>query len=160
MRCISFSLAISTFLLSCGTENTIPVSSTFPGARFLAMERFAFTADIDPTTLSEERRIFLFNSFDNTRDNLYTIVTQEDLDLFNQTVSDNEKVTLVNLQDYTYFFIRTPLCSDFFEYAGNTYRQRRLTILLNRFRFGSDGVCTAEVKEEYYVFRANKQALV
>lgn len=156
MRHLLFLLPVVFFLSSCGGGgSTAPQSSTNPQAKFVATEQFVFTAAIDPATLQKVNGFSITHSFDQTRALSYPIWTQLELGAFNQTVSPDERVTLEDLDAFTYFFVRAPGCPDFYELAGHSYEGGVLTLTLNRFTV-PDVACPAVLVESYDVFKARK----
>ena len=148
-------LAISIFLLACGGNVNAPKSAINPLARFISTETFSFGAIIDSAPLVQEQQFSLYHSLGYARDRTYAISTQQELDAFNQTIAPEERVSLANLEVYTYFFVRAPDCPEYLEYAGDSYDGGILTMTLSRFTV--DGaVCPAVMVESYYVFKAHK----
>jgi hypothetical protein len=134
-----------------------PKSTTDLGAKFIKKETYSFSAAIDPATLVlvPEKRIDLYNSFHSTFEKTYSIANLEQLETFNQKVSEREKISLDNFKIYTYFLIYAPACQDYFEYTNHTYDAGRLMIILNRFT-RPNVYCAAVLVQSYDVFRAKK----
>ena len=139
------------------TTHVDPVSNSNPAARFVATETFSFDAAVDPATLMlvPEKYISLYNSFHSMFDRSYVIANPQQLEIFNQKVSANERISLDNFDTFTYFLLRAPGCPAFFEYAHNRYQGSALVITLNHFTV-PDVACAAVMVQSYYVFRAKK----
>ena len=126
---------------------------------FLGYRDFIFNTTIDPTTLTQEDSFTIYSPVIEiiAAPESYTIVNNEELDVFNgtHTSDSNEYISLFDLDTYTYFFIRAPVCPDYFEYSHHNYSNNQLTITLDHFHEAGI-VCSAEYVELYLVFRAKK----
>jgi hypothetical protein len=141
-------------IAGCGGGSGCDVDSELLGSR-----DFIFGTTIDPTTLTQEDSIRLYESIFTTRDEAYAIENQGDLDTFNQTLTESEQVLLDDLDTYTYFFIRSPGCPDYFEYATHNYNYviDMLTITVDHIHF-SGVSCKKSIEELFLVFKANKKS--
>lgn len=135
-----------------------PVSARMPEARFVAKERFLVKADVKENTLETAPVEYLnfYSSFESALAKSYVISTPADLEAFNKTLSSTEKkVSLNDLDRYTYFLLRAPGCPAFYELAGGAYEHGELVISVNHFTI-TDAACAAVLVESYYVVRAYK----
>lgn len=170
MKQLTFVLLVSMLLAACGggsippsteagkTTVSPPVSTTEPSAGFLATEEFSFRAAVNANTLepAPQRFVTFYNSFQSGLGRSYVIATVSDLEQFNQKLSATEtKVSLSDLDRYTYFLMKSPSCPDLPEYAGYTYKGDDLVISVNNFR-RINVLCVAVVTLPYYVLRAQK----
>ena len=148
-----FIIVAAMLIQSCDASNS-PVSATNPDASFLSTQAFTFTASVDPTTLTKDQGISYFGRHSPSMQNRYIISNPDELNSFNQTFGLN--VLLSDLDSYTYFFFLGPFCPEYFEYAGNSYDNGIMTIVMNHFRV-SNVACMASLNEFYYVYKAHKK---
>ncbi len=125
---------------------------------FLGSRNFTFNTVIVPTTLTQEDSFRINNTLIGQRAETYVIENDIDLDAFNQTLDINDKVSLNDLDVYTYFFIRDPDCPEYYDYSDHSYSNNVLTITFDHFHDPPGTVCPAEITELYLVFKAKKSS--
>lgn len=122
---------------------------------------FIFNTAIDPSTLTQEDSFTIYSPvIEIVADpESYAIENNGDLEVFNGThMSDqDEYISLFDLDTHTYFFIRGPVCPDYFDYSHNNYSNNQLTITLDHFH-EPDTECPAIYVESYLVFKAVKSS--
>lgn len=123
---------------------------------FLGVRSFTFNSVVDSSTLIQEDSFRIMNTLIAQRNETYKIESDIDLEVFNQTLIENDHVLLDDLNVYTYFFIRDPDCPEYFDYSNHRYSNNVLTISFYHFHGHPDTVCPAWVTELYLVFKAEK----
>jgi len=155
-----FLLAAAVLLLpACGGDNT-PTSTINPDAVFVSRLNFQISAAIDPATLNLlQTEYFNGEVIIFPPEDISTIVTQEDLDLFNQYFLPlGKQVSLADLEIYTYFLLMSPGCPYWYEVAGirpSGQAASEFTLTVNEFTL-PDAACPAVIQTAYSVFRAEK----
>ncbi len=157
-KTIYFILIISLFTaLGCSDSDDAKDSND----ELLGSRDFIFNTAIDPSTLVQEDSFTIYSPVIEivAAPESYTIESNDDLEVFNGTHSSdqNEYISLPDLETYTYFFIRDPVCPDYFDYSHHDYSDNQLTITLDHFH-ERDIECPAEYIESYLVFKAAKSS--
>jgi len=118
-----------------------------------------FTSVVDPATLTEVQGI----GTNFLQADQYVVNNSSDLDNLNQNVPATgllagQRISINDLNNYSYFLIKSKECPVYSEYAGYDYGSGTLAIKLNLFTLDYMACPAAEGVNFYRVFKAKKAA--
>lgn len=150
LRTLLLMMLLSILLLACGEEYDRDYDLEFIDYSFNTSHGIEL-----PTVNYDDLNIVSSFSFALTRDETYTIETAEDLDSINLTLDTEDQIHIYDLDQSTYFLIRSQGCGSSYVYLEGDFAEEMAIIRLAQIT-QRGAVCPAVSTETYMVFKASK----